>query len=176
MKTRPCRLPCGADGANTFSRPTRKSGPSKAGRTFCRAYGWRYNALYLAVGKVCGRGHPGTPSAALPCPIHKCILILGHRFAAVFAAVLTLLLLGFSSKNHAHGAVRRTIDEGIGGIRSTSHALLDGTNRDCIQTKSSDTVSVSYNINSAYQFRIVLRNEKCAGTEYGNSPIALNRI
>jgi len=176
MKTRPRRLPCGADCANTFSRPTRKSGPSKAGRTFCRAFGWRYNALYLAVGKVCGRGHPGTPSAALPRPIHKCILILGHRFAAVFAAVLTLLLLGFGSKNHAHGAGRWTIDEGLGGIRSISHALLDGVKRDCIQTKSSDTVSVLCNLNSTYQFRIVLRNEKCAGAKHGNSPVALNTI
>lgn len=68
MKTCPCCLPCGADCANTFSRPTRKSGPSKAGRTFCRAFGWRYNALYLAVGKVCGRGHPGTPFGGLAAP------------------------------------------------------------------------------------------------------------
>ena len=73
---------------------------------------WRYNALYLGVAKVCGRGHPGTPSAARQRPIHKWILILGHRFTAVFAAVLTLLLLGCGSKNHAHGAGRRTIDEG----------------------------------------------------------------
>ncbi|WP_312644360.1 hypothetical protein [Hydrogenoanaerobacterium sp.] len=26
---------------------------------------WRYNALYLGVAKVCGRGHPGTPSTTL---------------------------------------------------------------------------------------------------------------
>jgi hypothetical protein len=176
MKTRTRSLPCGADCANTFSRPTRKSGPSKAGRTFCRAFGWRYNALYLAVGKVCGRGHPGTPSAAPPRPIHKCILILGHRFAAGFAAVLTLLLLEFGGKNHAHGAGRRTIDERLARIRSTSNALLDGTKRDCIQTKSSDTASVLCSLNSTYQFWIVFRDEKCAGAKHGNSPVTLNRI
>jgi hypothetical protein len=50
--------------------------------------------------------------AALLCPIFKCILTLGHCFAAIFAAILILLLFGFGGKNHAHGAGRRTIDEG----------------------------------------------------------------
>jgi len=81
-----------------------------------------------------------------------------------------------AAKNHTHGAGRRTIDEGLGGILSISHALLDGIKRDCIQTKSSDTVSVLCNLNSAYQFWIVFWDEKCAGAKHGNSPVALNTI
>lgn len=36
---------------------------------------WRYNALHLGVAKVCGRGHPGTPLAALrptEMAVHPC--------------------------------------------------------------------------------------------------------
>ena len=51
-----------------FPRPRKRPAPTRrAGHFHVRVSG-RYNALYLAVGKVCAQGHPGTPYAALPQP------------------------------------------------------------------------------------------------------------
>ena len=64
----------------------------------------RYNALYLAVGKVCARGHPGIPYAALPLP--------EARASPPFLPPCLYRICG--GKNTAHGA--GTVDEGRGLI------------------------------------------------------------
>ena len=60
--------------------------------------------------------------------------------------------------------------------QSQFYSFRHGINRDCVQTKSSDTVSVSCRRNSAYQFWIILRDKKCAGAEYSNPSVLPNKI
>lgn len=51
-----------------FPRPRKLPAPTRRTGHFHVRLSGRYNALYLAVGKVCAWGHPGTPYAALPSP------------------------------------------------------------------------------------------------------------
>ena len=64
-RSRPGRLAC----CTLFSCPPRKSGPLRGGAGLLAVQlSRRYNALYLAVGKVCGRGSPVTPVCGFALP------------------------------------------------------------------------------------------------------------
>lgn len=85
-----------------FPRPRKCPAPTRRAGHFHVRLSGRYNALYLAVGKVCARGHPGTPYAALPLP--------EVRASPPFLPPCLYHTCG--GKNTAHGA--GTMDEGRG--------------------------------------------------------------
>ena len=87
-----------------FPRPRKLPAPTRRTGHFHVRLSGRYNALYLAVGKVCAWGHPGTPYAALPSPeVRASPLFLPLR-----------LYRACGGKNTAHRA--GTMDEGRGLI------------------------------------------------------------